>query len=1244
MRKPLPSAVLASVLITASLFSQSLTSLSGVVTDPTGSAVPGAAITVTSNETGVRRETASDEQGRYVLPQMPPGTYQLVAKKSGFSDVSIQPIRLLVNTPATVNVAFERVGAVVEIVEVTAEATQINTQDATIGNSFGTKPILRLPFEGRQVARLLSLQPGVSYIGDSDTVNGGSTQATDRGGVVNGGRSDQSNITLDGVDVNNQQDRTAFTSVLRVTLDSVQEFRVVTTNANADASRGSGAQVSMITKSGSNEVHGAAYEYVRNKIFNANTFFNNRTIADPATNKSLPTPKLNRNIFGAALGGPLKKNKLFLFGNYEQQEDRFEESVVRTVPSATLRQGTVRYVATAGNLVAVSPAELRAKLGDTIGVSQAILRMFNDTYPLPNDTSRGDLFNTSGFRFNAPISRSFKTYIARLDYNLNDSHRVFVRGQLQDDVAPGPPQFPGRAANFRDLTNSRGIAIGWDATLKNWLLSSTRYGLTREGFQTEGIRLGPVVAFRNIDDPVGTSLPFRRISPVNNLNQDFTLLKGAHTVQFGGSLRVFSNDRVSYANSFFGLAVNQSWMSQSGGILSAPFRTGSPSEVVDARFRTALQDNIANVLGLVTQVTSRYNFVPSGTNLNALPPGSPAFRKFRGEEYEMYLQDSWKATRNLNLVAGIRYIYWPAIYETSGIQTNSNIPLSEWFDLRVANASAGLSGTASNIPRISYVLGSGTGGRPLYGNLNNWSPRIALAWSPSGGDGLSKLLFGGAGRTSIRAGFGLYYDVLGAGLVRGYDATALGLSTSINNSSGRLSLADAPRFTGISDIPQALVTPPPAGQFPVVQPNVFQITNSLDDRLRAPYVMRYNLSITREVGNGWAISGAYVASGGRRTLTSEDIATPLNIRDPRSGMDYFTAATQLTDLIRANTPVAQVRPIAFWENLFPAIAGGGKSATQVAYELYNDVFPDATAGLETLDRFCDPACGALGRFAFYSPQYSYLRTIRSVGKSNYNSMQWGLRKRWASGDQVDFNWTWSHSLDLGSVTENNQSTADGLRGISINPYRRRQMYASSDFDQRHNFNANFVYALPFGKGKTFFSGMGSAANRVFGGWEIGGLFRQSSGLPISVGHSRTWPTNYNITGWATTVGSFTSGSYRNAPPPRGADVSSSGPNIFPNPAQAVNSFDFTNPGEIGNRNNVRGDGIFTIDFNVRKRIEIYKERHFLELRGEVFNLTNSVRFDVRDSNLSLQNISTFGRYIGTLGGPRVMQFALRYEF
>src|SRR5438270_6014521 len=249
------------------------TSLRGTVTDPKGAVVSGASVTLSDPATGFSRTTKTDSQGAYQFLELPPATYQMTVTASGFATVKQTDIKLMVNTPATLNPTLQVTGGTVTI-EVTGAAPLVNTTDATLGHAFGTEQIANLPFEGRDPVGILSLQPGVVFIAPKDVVN----EASDsRGGAVNGARSDQTNVTLDGVDNNDQLKGMAFEGALRSTLDSLQEFRVTTSNSNADAGRSSGAQVSLVTKSGTNSFHGTAYEYNRSKIGEANDWFNKRS-------------------------------------------------------------------------------------------------------------------------------------------------------------------------------------------------------------------------------------------------------------------------------------------------------------------------------------------------------------------------------------------------------------------------------------------------------------------------------------------------------------------------------------------------------------------------------------------------------------------------------------------------------------------------------------------------------------------------------------------------------------------------------------------------------------------------------------------------------------------------------------------------------------------------------------------------------------------------------------------------------
>jgi hypothetical protein len=272
------------------------------------------------------------------------------------------------------------------------------------------------------------------------------------GGSVNGARSDQSNITLDGVDVNDQVAGYAFTSVLPTTLDSVQEFRVTTANYNADQGTGSGAQVALITKSGTNKLHGSLYEYHRNTITSANDFF----VKGAEARSGAPNvpDKLIRNIFGVSLGGPIRKDRLFFFANYEGTRRREEESTVRTIPSPSLCAGNINYQDASGNLVAVTPSQLQQLDPLGVGINPAIENAghsgyFDKTFCtgqfVTNDPSVGDGFNYSGYRFRAPIKENNNVFIARLDYHLSadGKHSLFWRGNLQNLSNPQAPFLPG---------------------------------------------------------------------------------------------------------------------------------------------------------------------------------------------------------------------------------------------------------------------------------------------------------------------------------------------------------------------------------------------------------------------------------------------------------------------------------------------------------------------------------------------------------------------------------------------------------------------------------------------------------------------------------------------------------------------------------------------------------------------------------------------------------------------------------
>lgn len=1221
------SLILCSILAAGLVFAQGTTALNGTVTDPTGAVIPDASLTLINDDTGAQRETRSDPQGRYVFAQLAPGTYRLVARHAGFNELSISGIRLLVNTPATIPVAFEKVGAITATISVSGEAVQVNATDASIGNAISDRPITQLPFEARNVVGLLSLQPGVLFLGDP---NPGALNDY-RSGTVNGGKSDQANVTLDGIDVNDQQNRSAFTSVLRVTLDSVQEFRTTTTNAGAEAGRTSGAQVALVTKSGGNTMHGSVYEYLRNTATSANDFFSNQA--------GLPRAKLNRNVYGVSLGGPLKKNRLFYFVNYEGRKDRSESvSAARAVPTADFRNGIFTYTRKDGSVGKLSPDQVKALDPLGIGASPAALALFQ-TYPLPNSSAAGDSLNTSGFIFNSSTPLDWNTYIAKFDYNIdpNGKHVLFLRGNLQNDrFANGLPRFPGDPPSSVFLENSKGLAAGYTAMVRPNLVSTFRYGFTRQGTENTGIQQQAAARFRDIGDRYSTTRGLIRKIPVHQFTEDATWIRGAHTVAFGGVIRLIRNDRLNNGNSFSDALANSSALLGSGSEFLAP----------DAANTLVYKRQFTNLLGILTQLTGQYNYDMSG---KLLPEGASIHRKFAAEEYELYAQDTWKIRRNLTLSAGLRLSLLPPVYEMQGYQISPVPSLEDWFNLRGSLAAQGK--PQSLAPAIQFDLASKPGSRPLYPYHKDWAPRLALAYAPEADSGLSRFFFGGPGKSSVRAGFGMFYDLFGQSIIRDYDSTALGFSTNVTNPLNASSKT-YPRFTGYYNVPfNSPFFPKGAttSSFPQTAPEIFAIANSIDDKLKAPYSMNLDFSLQRQFGHGFVVQASYVGRLSRRSLVKDDLAMATNLVDPKSGMNYRQAAGQLTGMINRGVPISQVPKIPYFENLWPAAAGGGLTATQNIYDLYQQQGGDYTTALTALDlgdsSGCGFVCSIYGPNALFNAQYGSLAALRSRGTGSYHAMQWTVRKAFEDGVQFDFNYTWSKSIDLGSLPEYGGGTQINSTTI-INSWYTNDMKAVSDYDTRHLFSAFWVAELPMGKNKRFLSGAPPIVDHILGGWSINGVFRLSSGLPTGVGAGGVWPTNWQVGSYAIQTDAIPAYvTTKNGPAP--TKSGKSGPNLFNNPSAVYAAYNLPLAGDSGQRNGIRGDGFFGIDLGLGKRFNLFKirdQQHSLQIRGESFNVTNTVRFDPNSASVNILNPARFGQYTGTLTRPRVFQFSARYEF
>ena len=1306
------------VLVAATLFSigvtvnacgqNSTTTLRGRVMDPQSAVVAGAEVLLVDPVVAFSRRQKTDDHGVYQFLQVPPGNYTVSVSAVGFTTSRNENVVLQVNTPTTLNFVL-RLGTSTTTVDVQGEAPSVNTVDASLGNPFDSKQILEIPAEGRNAAELLSLQAGVTYVG-----NQVDTAADSRGGSVNGARSDQTNITVDGLDNNDQLLGDAFTGVLRIPMDSLEEFRVVTTNSNADSGRSSGAQVSLVTKSGTNQFHGSAYEYNRTSLGTANDWFNKRA----ELQAGLPNKpgQLIRNTFGVAVGGPIIKNRLFFFANYEGQRSREAVQVTQSVPSANLRQGIVSYVCNptldancalgtpgvtssssafvpAGDLlVTMQPADIQSIDQGCLstgtcpagnGVSQAIVNQWNGGATLPNgapipafptsntdSSGSADGLNILGYTFAAPQPNNQNTYLFKLDYSLtqNGNHRLFVRGNLQNDRQLFAAEFPGQPPGEVQRNNSKGIAIGYTAVLNDRLINNFRYAFIRQGVQTAGQNPYSAASFTNLSDQVSFLRTVNVNVPVNQLVDDVTWTHGKHTFQFGGNWRLINNNRFSNEQNFLSPSTHPDWLAF-GGIANTgqdldPSISGIfPS--VDPTFAFSYDAAISDVTGIFGSISAWYNQNKSG---QFVPAGDLVARHFKSNEGELYVQDAWRATPNLQLTFGLRYTLLQPPYETQGNQVAPTPSLNSFFEKRGA---AMLQGQTYR-PLISFDLSGQANGKQPYWNWDykDFAPRIAFAYSPAADSGFFKKLFGAHGRSSIRGGYGIYYDHFGQGVVNSFDRQgSLGLTTYLVNPAGVSTTDCVSRFVTLTTLPSGNACPitpggspvpelpaAPSGDFPFVPPGdgangSFAIGWGIDNGMKTPYSHGMDLSITRELPKQFVLELAYVGRFGRRLLQEVDLAQPLNLVDPQSKTTYYQAATALVKLANANTSESSVQTIPYWENLFPGAAGPGgvsgyapglptnPTATQNIYDLFFANGVNATYALQSLDAYCFPACSTLGPYAYWDDQFSSMFSWRTTGSSNYNALQAMLRRHVGSLE-FDFNYTYSKSLDVNSNAErvneyeNGSGTAVAYSGQVVNAWSPDALYSVSDFDTTHQLNANWVWELPFGRGKRWGTNSSRLLDEILGGWQYAGLARWTSGFPFSVS-TYAFPTNYEQDSRAVLLG---------AAPRTGAFIDSNGdPNVFDSGPSAASAFRFAYPGESGQRNNLRGPGYFGMDMSLAKVWKI-AESQSLRFSWDVFNVTNAVRFDVGSLSNYLLYQPSLGDFTQTLTKPRVMQFGLRYSF
>ncbi|MCU1322335.1 MAG: hypothetical protein JWM43_1984 [Acidobacteriaceae bacterium] len=1229
-------------LISAGSFMQAQTasSMTGVVTDASGGVVPGTTVSLANAQTGVSFKALTDSSGSYRFANVPAGPgYKATFTHDGYATSTVKDVYLQIGVTRSQDVKLGA-GTNVEIeVSAASQEVTINTTDASIGNNFDVKMVNELPVQDRSNLQILfSLQPGVTSVGS-----------------VTGARQDQNETTLDGMDVNDiasGQTNGTFSIVGGAPADAVQEFRGTTAGLGAGIGTGSGGQFQLVTKSGENRFHGNVNEYHRDVSTVANSWFNNNSTVP------IPRTKLIRNQFGGNIGGPIWRNKLFFFFDYNNGRTIQASTTTRVVPLDSFRAGTIGYTNngtgcssasrrnTAANCISdYSPAQIAAIDPQLIGNNAALFSYVNGRYPHANDLTLGDGINTGGYRFTQSTNQILYNYVGRVDYNLTSRQKVFVQYHtLRSDGIQTLNQFDVDPVTYPVQNRSYGYVASHTWQIGTNKVNQFYYGdnisklLFPVNYSPTGITS---YTFSPLAAPNGSLSSQSRRVPIPTVRDDFNWTIGSHTLQLGGTFKfIKTNSRL--IGDFEAATVGI------GGLNTALNSSLRPSNIntnatVVSRWDTAFPF----ALGRIAVESRNYNYDNNG---NALVAGTGSVRRYRYYQTEAYLGDTWKATSALTLSYGVRYEYYSVPFEANGIQSNPNLGFDEYIAARLAQSNASSSGNAA-LPFFVYNLGGKANNasdvyKPSYLDI---APRFAFTYAL--GSDRKTVINGSVGkvydRTVINA-INFVQDQLSY-LFQNTQQTNYGSSVSAN-----AALANDPRLG--ANLSHPAVPGPVAISKPFTPyvsaagvPNGIvngQVNYAIDKNFKSPYSIAFNAGMQREVKGGFIVSGSYVGRLGRRLMGQADASQLLDYPDPLSAQKMSAAFSTLSNILRANPTLASstaglnsIAPQPWFEN---QISSKGIYASKTA-----NVVANAGSSLVTIGDFADvistlQANGLIGKNVGIPAQFVSNTMITNKGWSTYHGGLLTVTKNTSHGLQFQFNYTYAHSIDNVSTVANyiGLNTFTGQICDALNTSACR---GNSDFDVKHNITANFVYDLPFGRGRSF----GGSTNRwldlAIGGWSV-------SGIP-------SWRSGY---AFGTTTGAFLAGDSNDAPGIFNGDKSAVKVNIhkdssgrlflFDDPVKAAAAFSNPSGFQYGSRNNLRGPGALNFDAGLAKTFHIIGDRLNFKFRADGFNVLNHPVFNnpVSRTATNINNSGTFGQLTTqpTVGRDtfRVAQFSGRLEF
>lgn len=1174
------------LVLASSLLAQVAGSISGTVTDATGSSVPGAKIELTLAGGATPLITAeSGADGNFFLAGVRPALYSLSISSSGFRTEIIRNLKVDTAKELSLRTIKLEVSSTAETIEVSAEAATVQTASPEISTTVTNAQLRLLPSLNRSPVGLLQTQAGVTSNARTNT-------------TINGLRPSFSNITLDGINI---QDNFIRTNTLdfqpnRLLLDQVAEATVVTSNSSPALGNGA-AQINLTTPSGTNKYHGGLIWNNRNNFASANTWFNNRN--------GVRRPFLNQNQFGGSLGGPVKKDKLFFYFNYEALRLRQQTAVNRNLFRADARNGIMTYVDSAGNTRQVNVLNAANLVRDP-RMAELLAAMPGAEFINRNDL--GDTRNTGGYSFNVRNNTNRDQILGKIDYNLNSRHAfagtyswnraVVDRADLMNNFSNVPVVFNASDTKLLSLTHR------WSpsATFTNELRGG--YNLAPAPFNVEQDFSQPIIAPPAfVSNPTNTFRAQGRVTNTYNLQDNATWVKGRHTFQFGFHsqlIRVESyNEAAITATYNIGISANNN------------INIDAALPGISAADRTIANNLLAFHAGFLTTANQTFN-VKDRTS--GFLPNQAQVRNFTNDNYAFYFQDKWKASRRLTLNAGVRWDYFTPVDEANSLAL-----------LPVFNGQSPIEALLNPNGTLDFA-GSGVGRRWYKRDFNNFAPNIGLAYD----------IFGD-GKTSFRAGYSINFA--NDEFIRSVD----------NNAGTNAGLQQGVNLTGLTSRASA-PTPIAAPQFSVPRTYAQNYAASPtaaygipDPNLVTPYVQQWSAGIQREVKGG-VLEVRYVGNRATKQFRAFDY-NQVNINVPGYRDDFFRAMNN-GELARAitgtfvpsfNAAIPGSQALPFFSAL-PSLGNLGNASVRGFIE---------RGEIGELASFYQTN-RVNGNVSFFTNRNALATNMMTnYSNASYNGLQLDYTRRYAKGFYFQTNYVWSKNLS--DAAGDAQARFEPFLDISNGAIE----YTRTPFDLRQQFKLNSAWDLPFGKGRKFDAG--NFMNNIIGGWTLSTFITVNSGTPFSVLSNRgtlnrgARSTNLNTATSVLTADQLRSltrvriqgdGPYYFAPSLIASDTR--GTNLEGRAPSAGQAFYNPQAGTVGALARRAFDGpIFkNVDLAIQKRANI-SESQYVDFRAEMFNFSNTVSFNVDDYNI---NGTNFGRITNTQSGRRVVQFSLYYRF